>query len=332
MTVSEQEAASLSLTAVPVPREAAQHVLEYISWNKSLIGENLAATERLDRYFELVRSMREGVHVVIDDPYERATALLFELVLSEEFNPWAIDLVRFTQLYLERIKVSGMDFPVAGRLLYMAWNILFLQSEEILSSRKETQPQVDASAAVGSPVDDGYLGEMNTPEEIDVTTAILTTQTPPFEAMVRHAETRPVTLMELTHAFQEAEKDAKLAMEADLARQRLRAELAKIPTVLVHGEEVPLGDLSTVWEVATRHGVGEQFSVSEIFDGVTSRERVVSLFLSLLFMVRGGAIDLKQDCIGKSSLFIVRAKEEMDPRAILIGEPDTIVPARSENN
>jgi segregation and condensation protein A len=319
MTVSEQEAKELALNASPVSREAAQHVLEYLSWNKALIGEDLAASERLDRYLGMVKSLREGLHVVIEDPYEKATALLFELVLSEEFNPWAIDLVRFTELYVDRIKIAGMDFPVAGRLLYMAWNILFLQSKVVLDSHQEPSPDVALSGNDG-PIDEGYLADMTTAEEIDATSAILTTDAPPFQSMVRHSETRPVSLMELAKAFQEAENEARIALEAERTRQMLRVEQGKAHEVLVHGEEVPIVDLHAVWLVAQKHALGESFPMTEVLDGVDSREKVVSLFLSLLFLVRGGAVDIRQKTIGNGTLEILRLVEEMDPAKILIGE------------
>lgn len=320
MTVSEQEAKEIALDTPPVPREAAQHVLEYLSWNKALIGEDLAATERLDRYFNMVKGLREGVHVVIDDPYEKATALLFELVLSEEFNPWAIDLVRFTELYVQRIQATGMDFPVAGRLLYMAWNILFLQSKVVLETHREPETPVDGPLD-GSAVDEGFLADMTTAEDIDATSSIITADAPPFESMVRHLETRPVSLMELEHAFREAESEARRALETDRARAKLRAEQGAIPhSVLVHGEEVPVADLHSVWAVVEHHAVGEAFPFDEILKGVTSREKVVSLFLSALFLVRGGAITLHQKSIGVGSIEVTRAVEKMDPTRILIGE------------
>jgi segregation and condensation protein A len=329
MTLSEQDAKELSINAPPVSKEAAQHVLEYLLWNKSLIGENLEATDRLENYMDLVHSMKEGVHVVIQDPYERATALLFELVLSEEFNPWAIDLVRFTQLYMERIKVTGMDFPVAGRLIYMAWNILLLQSQAILNIRKEPEVPTDASA---TPImDDGYLGEMGSPEELDATTAILTSPEPPFDAMVRHAENRPVSLMELTNAFQEAEREARLALEADRMRKRLREEQAAVKEVLVHGEEVPIGDLDKAWEVALRHPIGERFPFEEVFEKVESRERIISLFLSLLFLVWEGGIELHQQTVGKGEIFVVRVEEKRDSSRMLIGKPVTPAPAAANS-
>ena len=83
-------------------------MLDYLVFHRSLIGESQEAPALLERYLSLVRNLKEGVHVVIDDPFQKATALLFELVMEEEFDPWEIDLVRFTEV----VPRAG---PVAGR-------------------------------------------------------------------------------------------------------------------------------------------------------------------------------------------------------------------------
>ena len=312
MTLSSQEAATLLATAPPVSREAAEKVLNYLVWNKAMIGESLSTDDLLERYMTLVKDLREGVHVVIQDPFQKATALLFELVLSEEFNPWEIDLVKFTQLYMDRVKDIGMDFTVAGRLIYMAWNILLLQSQEILTTRHSEAMEGDGTEEL-SPIDDTYLGEMTTPEAVDVTHSVLTGSEPPLEAMVRHAETRPVSLMELARAFQEAEEQAKRSLEIQEARNRLREAQRAIGEVLVHGD-IPESELAHAWETVAAHPVGEEFDLSEILRGIASREKVVALFIATLFLVREGVVTLHQDAPGVGPIRVRRTSEERPGR------------------
>lgn len=125
-----------STPAGPVPRDAAEKMVEYLLFHRALIGDGeagAATSEFIDRYMALVRGLKDGVHIVIADPIQKATALLFELVLEQQFDPWEIDLAKFTQAYLTRVHEDGaVNFQIAGRLLYMAWSILLLQSEEVL--------------------------------------------------------------------------------------------------------------------------------------------------------------------------------------------------------
>jgi segregation and condensation protein A len=295
-----------------VPRDAAEKVLRYLVFHRSLLGEADDGSALLERYLGLVENLKEGVHVVIPDPFQKATALLFELVMEQEFDPWEIDLGRFTQAYLERVHDDGqVNFAIAGRLLYMAWSILYLQSEEILRHREaEAPPPPGGAIPDGVAVaDDGYLPLLETPEAVDVTTAVLGSADPPalFE-MVRHPETRPVSLLELVKAFGEAEADARRALRVEELRERLRDEQRAPPEVLVHGE-IPERDLADAWEVARTRPIGEPFPLLELWNPLSGRDRLVELFLAVLFLARESSIELRQEALGESPIFVVRTAE-----------------------
>ena len=314
MTISENEALELADGSSPVPREAAQRVLDYLVFHRSLIDEPGGPPALLERYLGLVRNLKEGVHIVIDDPLQKATALLFELVMDEEFDPWEIDLVRFTQVYLERVRSeSTMDFAVAGRLVYMAWSILYLQSEAVLRHREEPLLPPEGAAPDGvSTLDDSYLGELTTPEAVDVTTAVLDTAGTPLLQMVRHSEPRPVSMLELVQAFGEAEIDARRSLRIQELRERLREEQRAPPEVLVHGD-IPEQDLADAWEIARTHPLGEAFPFLALWRHEHGRDRLVALFLAVLFLAREQSVELHQEQLGESPVLVVRTREERIP-------------------
>ncbi|HEV8049752.1 MAG TPA: hypothetical protein VGP88_04070 [Thermoplasmata archaeon] len=326
MTISEQAAAELAVAIAPLPqgpadpvsREAAERMLNYLIFHRSLLGESDAAPALLERYLTLVRDMKDGVHIVIADPYQKATAMLFELVMDEEFDPWEIDLARFTQAYLERVRAQGgVDFAVAGRLLYMAWSILYLQSKELLHNRAlPASPSGDAADPPGelTASADSFYGALGTPEAIDVTTAVLgEAGEPALVQMVRHPETRPVSLLELVHAFGDAEEDARRSLRIQELRERLREEQRAAPEVLVHGD-IPERDLVDVWEVSLRHAPNVPFPITELWREAEGRDRLVSVFLALLFLARERVVELHQDQLGESQLLLVRVAEARPDR------------------
>lgn len=320
MTISEGAAVELAAKAAPqspVPREAAEKVLEYLVFHRSLIGDHADNSALLERYLGLVQNLREGVHIVIADPFHKATAMLFELVLDEEFDPWEIDLVRFVRAYLDRVQAEGaIDFPVAGRLVCMAWNILYLQSEAVLRSR-DTPPEVDSPLDEGSPLPDpseeGYLGLMQTPEAVDVTSAVLHSDAPlPLVQMVHHPETRPVSLLELIRAFGEAEDDARHSLRQQELRERLSEEQRSPPEVLVHGD-IPERDVDDAWTAAKRHPLGEPFPFRSLWRPAEGRERLVAMFLAALYLARERSVEFNQETILQSPLSLVRMAEERKP-------------------
>src|SRR5271170_1615905 len=295
-----------------VPRETAEKVLRYLVFHRALLGESEEAGPILERYLTLVQNLKDGVHLVIPDPFQRATALLFELVMDEEFDPWEIDLVKFTQSYLDRVRQDGdLNFAIAGRLVYMAWNILYLQSEAILRSRDLPEPNEDGSPELlASDVqDEGYLPLLTTPEAVDVTSSILgSSDPPPLLEMVRHPETRPVSLLELDRAFGEAEADARRSLRIEELRERLREEQRAPPEVLVHGD-VPEHDLLDTWEATCHHPVGQEFPMLELWSPLAGRDRLVAIFLALLFLARERSVELHQEVLGESPVLVVRTAE-----------------------
>ncbi|HTW39462.1 MAG TPA: hypothetical protein VMF04_01195 [Thermoplasmata archaeon] len=315
MTISEAEATDLAAPNA-VPREAAEKVLRYLVFHRSLLGESEDTSALLERYLTLVENLKEGVHLVIPDPFQKAMALLFELVMEEEFDPWEIDLVKFTQSYLERVQEDGaVNFAIAGRLVYMAWSILYLQSEAVLKARDAPAPGPDD--AVASPIDDSYLPLMETPEAVDVTSAVLgSADAPPLLEMVRHPETRPVSLLELVRAFGEAEADARRAVHVQELRERLREEQRAPPEVLVHGD-LPEHDLADTWEAALRHPIGEAFPLLDLWNPLSGRDRLVAIFLAALFLARERSVDLTQEELGQSPVLLVRVS---DVRRVVVEE------------
>ncbi len=293
-----------------VPRETAEKVLRYLVFHRSLLGESEDGSALLERYLTLVENLKDGLHVVIPDPYQKATALLFELVMEEEFDPWEIDLVRFTQSYLDRVRADGaLNFGIAGRLVYMAWSILYLQSEAVLKVRTAADGTAEVAADPGDVPDDGYLPLLTSPESVDVTTAVLgTADPPPLIGMVRHPESRPVSLLELVRAFGEAEAGARRAIQIQELRERLREEQRAPPEVLVHGD-IPELDLVDTWEEARRHPVGEPFPFLDLWNPLSGRDRLVAIFLAALFLARERSIELRQDELGASPVLVVRTAE-----------------------
>ncbi len=314
MTIPESEAAELARPTA-VPRDAAEKVLEYLIFHRSLLGAETAETDGsalLERYLKLVENLKEGVHVVIDDPFQKATAVLFELVLDNAFDPWEIDLARFVQAYVDRVRSdAGIDFAVAGRLVAMAWNILYLQSEELLRVR-DRPPSPEAASGEGldaGPIDDGYLGELSTPEAVDVTTAVLESdEPPPLLGMVRHPETRPVTLLELVRAFGEAEADARRAIRLEELRAQLREEQRAPPEILVHGD-IPERDVQEVWDAAARRPNGEPFPLLSLWRPAQGVDRLVALFLAALYLAKERALDFEQEALNRSPILLVRVAE-----------------------
>ena len=79
-------------------------VINHLLFHKSLIDEN-DDTRRINYYVDMLQKTNEGEHVSIENQFDRSIAIAFELVMRQHLNPWDIDLVGFSTMYLKRARV-----------------------------------------------------------------------------------------------------------------------------------------------------------------------------------------------------------------------------------
>ena len=83
--------------------EEYQNIVDHILFHKALISDE-SDGEKYNEYIDLVNRLKYGTHVAIIDPYDKAIAITFQLAMDESLDPWDVDLVRFSDKYLDRIK------------------------------------------------------------------------------------------------------------------------------------------------------------------------------------------------------------------------------------
>ena len=182
-----------------------ENIMNHLLFHKAIIKED-DEDLNIDNYMALLQKLDEGMHVVIDDPIEKAVAIAFQLVMESKFDPWDLDLVEFTKIYLKRIsKEEDVNFIIAGRLVRMAWSVLRMQSDKVLMD-------ADRSDEVEEYFFDGW-DVMEQPEEpcsAGYFQTVLNCEAPLITEAVRNTATRQVSLMSLLEAFDEARQEIEL--------------------------------------------------------------------------------------------------------------------------
>lgn len=261
-------------------------VINHILFHKALAdhGEDPA------RFNEYIGMVREGEHVAIKDTFDRSIALAFDLVVQEKLNPWNIDLVKFSTVFLERAREREIDLVTAGRIILLAWTVLKLQSDDLLRRTQERKEEA-ANLEWDDIPDWGLSGA-----ELDFTERVRLAPRAPIDERVWHEGDRKVTLMELVGAFESARKDAELraqfVAERDALRAKIKAEGAARFQNRVHKEDLE-EDLKVTWDrIVGRNGsdipLHEICNVDDVWDFVTT-------FNSVLFLRRDRKIELWQE-------------------------------------
>lgn len=280
-------------------------ILNHLLFHKSIIDEERSA-ERINHYMGMVEDLSEGVHITIKNPFEKSIAIAFELVMEQHLDPWDLDLIEFSKMYLRKVKDQReIDFVTAGKLIFMAWSILKMQSAAILASAEPQQPQQDMES--WSPAD---LDLYRSPEEFDYTTTVMNSSEPPLQEMVWRESSRPVTLIELVEAFEEARKDAELRMKlAEQRRNRYKVDMDFGSKV--HRED--LGeDICLTWKRILAHD-GRPIPFSQISNGC--REDIVTVLMSILFLAQMEKVKIWQKKMPEGEIYIqnlIGHHEELD--------------------
>ena len=271
-----------------IPRERLEGVLNHLMFHKAIIYEEDRARQ-IDQYLEVLERDEEESLTSIDDS-DRSFEIVFELVLRNDLNPWDIDLMEFSRLYSERMEDRGIDFIVAGKLLFMAWTILRRQSEEVLTF----QERADRDELFCLDWDVDSMG-LFVNEEVPFLDEFDPGQVELCE-VVRHRERRPVMLVELLDAFDEAQREAKIRLE----RAVLRDGEEETFDEKIHTDELER-DVMEVWKRITVCG-GGPIAIEDLFDG--TKEDLIKVFLSVLFLAMMGKISLWQDDLPHGQIFL----------------------------
>jgi segregation and condensation protein A len=261
-------------------------VINHLLFHKAIVDPD-EDTTRINKYLSLVK---EGEHVSLQDPFDRSIALVFDLVVQEQLNVWDVDLVKFSQLYLQRAKEQKIDLVTAGRIILMAWTVLKLQSDDLVKKferRQQETLEMDAWDAIPDWTMSG--------DDLDYTQRALATKRP-IDEKIWHEGDRPVTLMELVNAFETAREEADKRIEfgklRDEFKARLKAEGLSRFEGRVHREDLE-EDIRTIWErICALNGsaieLHQLYEDGDVWDLVTA-------FNSVLFLHRDRRIQLWQE-------------------------------------
>lgn len=275
-------------------------VISHLLFHKSLI-DDFDDAARINEYVELLKKTNEGAVLRIDDPVDRSIAITFELVMQAHFNPWDIDLVQFSSMYLKRAKEDHIDLIIAGRIIHMAWRILRLQSDDLVIHLQEAEEE-DADGSWDDFSADMWLsGE----DEYSYTNLLMSVPDPPIEEPVRRENARKVTLMELLDAFDFARKDAETHQLMEQRRTEEKKRLKDLSRKKMKGtahEDNLEEDVMEIWEKIKQISQS-QIQLSDLCRD-QSKEELIKTIISVLFLAYENKIRVYQQRFPYGKIFI----------------------------
>jgi len=271
-------------------------VLNHLMFQKAIIEDDTTAGRetKLEGYLRMVEDMHRGTMSPSDDPFERSVAIVFELVVNNRLNPWDINLIEFSKMYLARVrKANDLNLIIAGKLVYMAWEILKLQTEQLLQ-RVDRPEHVEMMFDGWDP---DNLDIFVDPFEMGSGEMLLHTEENPIQEKVRRRGERPVTLIDLLDAFEEAKKEADIRQELSKFMEKYKRPEFDDKSHKESLEE----DIASVWERIQRCGQGS-VAIADLYEG--GKEDRIKVFVSILFLSRMGKLHVWQEKMPFGEIFL----------------------------
>jgi segregation and condensation protein A len=275
-------------------------VINHLLFHKALIDEKDDAT-KINRYIEMLQKTDEGEHISIEDPIERSIAIAFELVIQQHLNPWDIDLVNFSTMYLKRAKQEKIDLITAGRIIYMAWKVLKLQSNDLVVSMESQKEKYEPFGWGDIPTEMWLTKE----DAYSYTNLVMNMPESPLEEPIRRNAKRKVTLIELLNAFDQARKESEEYQILELQRQEERDRLDILARSRMKGtaiEDHLEEDVETIWR-RIKDLSKKTMTLTEICEK-DSREEVIKVLISILFLAYDNKILVYQKEFPYGKIFI----------------------------
>jgi segregation and condensation protein A len=249
---------------------------QHLLFHKALIDDNVGA-EKIDRYLRILNDNPDCE--TMQDSTDESIRTVFRLVLEENFDPWAIDLREFVRVYSQKTKTGKFNIIVAGKLLLMAWKVLRMQTD---ATKAESDRNMNEECEFGFDIDTDFFAEEEDPLYVPSVS---------LREAYRRSPTRPVTMLELLDAFDEAREEMEVSAERERVRLELKAKEPKKFENKAH-EELDEKDVEKVWERIQKIGTGA-FSLTELY--TSDPKDNISAFWSVLQLVRDGKLSVWQD-------------------------------------
>jgi segregation and condensation protein A len=280
-------------------------IINHLLFHKAIIKEPDEKVVDVDTYLGILKELDEGMHVVLDNPVDRAVAIAFQLVIDERFDPWNLDLEEFTKMYLKKIRTEeDVNFIIAGRLILMAWNILKCQSEHLLIEADKIDEPTDFYFDGWEPYDWG-----DQQQGVNYGQLILDGQQAPLTEAVRSNDVRAVTLMSLVAAFDEAREEIALQ---ERIRRFAKADL-RIPVNIsdkLHQESLQ-EDISITWQRICKFD-DATIPITNLWDEDNVYDKV-TVFVSTLFLANMNKVKLTQRKFPFGEIMIKNIEDEDMP-------------------
>ncbi len=231
--------------------------------------------------------------------------LLYDLVKSEQMNPWDIDLSILSKRYIETIKqMQHMDFRVSGKILLAAAILLKVKSQHFIEHGLDELDRLLARTQEPD-MDETFFSEFShelfdVADKIEYEEPRLIPRTP----QPRH---RKITIYDLAEALQQALEVKKRKLDRAYPNIKITIPKKKFDITQV------IRDVYTRIKTYFHMNGDKQLTFSQLLPSSASREDKVYTFIPLLHLDNQRKINMWQrEHFGEIGIDLLNTKKQVD--------------------
>ena len=246
---------------------------------------------------------QEALQLLLEKDDVTWKTILYELVRTEQMNPWDIDVSVLSQRYIDTIKgMQQHDFRISGKVLLAAAVLLKIKTEHLLEHGMDELDRL--LARTQEQMDDNFFSEFS--QDLFQVAEKIDEEKPPLIPRTPQPRHRKITIYDLAEALQQALEVKKRKLE--------RAH----PTITISIPKRKFDITQVIRDVYSRiktyfHQNGkQQLTFVQLLPNEATREEKAFTFIPLLHLDNQRKIDLLQkEHFGEIGIELVNGKNKV---------------------
>ncbi|HLC74740.1 MAG TPA: ScpA family protein [Candidatus Nanoarchaeia archaeon] len=251
---------------------------------------------------------QEALHLLLDKDDVTWKTLLYELVRTEQMNPWDIDVTVLTQKYIETIKkMQQMDFRISGKVLLAAAVMLKIKTEHLLEHGMDELDRLLARSQEPDFVDDNFFSEFS--HELFQVADKIDGENPQLIPRTPQPRRRKITIYDLAEALQKALEVKKRKLDRALPNIKITIPKRKFDITQVIRDVY--SRIKTYFHQSAEKN--PRLTFTKLLPKEATREEKVYTFIPLLHLDNQRKIDLlQQHHFGEIDIQLLNTKKQVD--------------------
>jgi len=251
---------------------------------------------------------QEALQLLLEKDDVTWKTLLYDLVKTEQMNPWDVDVSVLSQKYVETIKkMQQHDFRISGKVLLAAAILLKIKTEHLLEHGMDELDRLLARSQEQN-VDENFFSEFS--HDLFDAAAKLDNEEPHLIPRTPQPRHRKITIYDLAEALQKALEVKKRKLDRAYPEIKINIPTRKFDITMIIRDVY--AKVKTYFHKNNGNN-GAKLTFTQLIPKDATKEEKVYTFIPLLHLDNQRKIDLMQDShFGEIGIELLNVRKQVD--------------------